>query len=345
MDFYRLLKLNQRIKSHRVKFLGLWLLSLLDKRHLSIQLDPVLACNLRCKMCYFSDADFVRKNMKGILKPEEVDTLAAVFFPNALKLQIGCGAEPTLFKHNTRLIDKAKSYGVPYISMVTNGNLLTQKDVADFAAAGLDEIILSLHGVDKESYEDFMDKGSYEKFHEVLTYIHEEKQRHPGLRLRINYTFNEDNFRELSRFFELFGKYAIDIIQLRPIDRIGDTAYANFSLKEIEQEYAAMTARFREQAQERGINLLYPHSIERSEQDSLKVRTKNDSSFLVPYTYCYVSPQYGWKDGFDWRTDNLKSWRKRNGWNRKLLANAFRSRAALEEINRNMLNYAVDLNL
>ena len=179
MDIYKVLKFNHLIKSHRIKFFGLWLLSILNKRYLSIQFDPVLACNLRCKMCYFTDADYVKKNMKGIFPEDDLENLANVNFKNALKLQIGCGAEPTLFKHNTKLITIAKKHNVPYISMVTNGNLLTQKDIHEFASAGLNEFILSMHGVTKETYEDLMDKGVYEKFHEILGHITEEKKSNP----------------------------------------------------------------------------------------------------------------------------------------------------------------------
>ncbi len=344
MDIYKVLKFNQYIKSHRIKFLGLWLLSILDKRYLSIQLDPVLACNLRCKMCYFTDAEYVRKNMKGMLKEEDLEPLAGSVFKNALKLQIGCGAEPTLFKHNVKLIEIAKQHKVPYISMITNGNLLEEEDIIGLSRAGLNEIILSMHGVYKETYEDLMDKGKYEKFHEILEFITREKKVNPNLRLRINYTFNKDNFYELKDFFSLYGKYGIDIIQLRPIDKIGETAYNEFSLKQIEKDYTKISGSMKEETVKRGITLLYPKSVMRNEQESLKVKTANDSSFLIPYTYFYVSPKYSWKDDFDWRTENFAAWKKRNNWNTTLLKNAFRSRKSLDDTNRNMLNYSVEIN-
>ena len=41
-----------------------------------------------------------------------------------MKLQIGCGAEPSLYKYNEKLIVLAKEYGVPQISYTTNGSLL-----------------------------------------------------------------------------------------------------------------------------------------------------------------------------------------------------------------------------
>ncbi len=344
MDIYKILRFNNYIKSHRIKFLGLWLLSILNKRYLAIQLDPVLACNLRCKMCYFTDEEYVRNNMKGIFKEENMEEIANAIFKNALKLQIGCGAEPTLFKHNTKLIEIAKNHRVPYISMITNGNLLEREDVTNFANAGLDEFILSMHGVTKETYEDLMDKGVYEKFHSVLQSITEQKKTNPKLRLRINYTFNQDNFHELKDFFKVYDQYAIDVIQLRPIDKIGETTYNQFSLKKIEKDYLEISNLLKTEAQKRKITLLYPQSIYRNEKESLKVKTQNDSSYLIPYTYCYVSPKYFWKDDFDWKSETFSDWKKRNNWNITLLKNAFNSKKKLDETNRNMLNYSVEIN-
>jgi len=344
MDIYKILKFNNSIKSHRIKFLGLWMLSVLNKRYLAIQFDPVLACNLRCKMCYFTDSDYVKKNMKGMFKEEDLEALAEVNFKHALKLQIGCGAEPTLFKHNTKLIEIAKQYKVPYISMITNGNLLERKDVSDFATAGLNEFIFSMHGVSKKTYEDLMDKGIYEKFHDALDFITDQKKTHPDLRLRINYTFNQDNFHELEDFFKVYGKYKIDIIQLRPIDKIGETTYNNFSLKNIEKDYARISEMMKTESEKRGITLLFPKSITRNEEESLVVKTDNDSSYLTPFTYCYVSPKFFWKDDFDWKTQSWDSWKKQNNWDKQLFKNIFISKKTLEKPNRNMLNYSVDIN-
>ncbi len=342
MDIYKILKFNNYIKNHRIKFLGLWLLSVLNKRYLAIQFDPVLACNLRCKMCYFTDADYVKKNMKGIFQENDLEDLANVNFKNALKLQIGCGAEPTLFKHNTKLIQIAKKHKVPYISMVTNGNLLDQKDVNDFAQAGLNEFILSMHGVSKTTYEDMMVKGDFEKFHQVLKNITEQKKRDPNLKLRINYTFNVDNFYELKDFFKVYDQYAIDIIQLRPIDKIGETTYNNFSLKAIEKDYVEISNYLKSETSKRGITLLFPKTIIRDEDKSLVVKTENNSSYLKPFTYCYVSPKYYWRDDFDWRQESFSDWKKRNNWNKTLFRNIFVSKKELKKPNRNMLNYSIE---
>ncbi|NQY05456.1 MAG: radical SAM protein, partial [Flavobacteriaceae bacterium] len=146
MKYYNLIKLNRFIKSHRIKFLGLYGLHLLGRRYLAVHLDPVNACNLRCKMCYFTDKDYVKK-LKGIIPPEEIAFLGNSFFKRAVKLQIGCGTEPTLYKELGKIIKEAKKHEVPYVSITTNANLIKEEELRDWAASGLSEITVSLHGV------------------------------------------------------------------------------------------------------------------------------------------------------------------------------------------------------
>lgn len=342
MNIYKLLQINQKINNHRIKFFGLWLLSIFNKRYLSIQFDPVLACNLRCKMCYFTDPNFTKK-LKGIFKEEDLPKIASVNFKNALKIQIGCGAEPTLFKNIDKIIELACQYKIPHISMVTNGNLLTKQDISTYSEKGLHEFIISMHGVYKDTYENFMDKGNYDIFHKVLENISLEKKNNPKLSLRINYTFNKDNFYEIKDFFKWFGQYDINTIQFRPIDKIGETAYNNFSLKEIEQDYSKIMQVFGVEAQLRKINVLAPTSIKRDEEHNV-VQNKNNSSYLVPYATCYIAPDFFWKENFDWKNQTFHQWKKENHWDWKLFKNIFISRKKLDQINRNMLNYSVEMN-
>ena len=146
MNVYKLLNLNNKIKNHRVKFFGLFLFHILGKRYLAVNLDPVMACNLRCKMCYFTDKEYVKK-LKGVFTNLQLSRIAEVFFSRALKLQIGCGTEPTLYKDLPSIVRLGKKYKVPYISLTTNANLLNDKKIEDLLIAGLDEFTISLHGV------------------------------------------------------------------------------------------------------------------------------------------------------------------------------------------------------
>ena len=114
MDFYRLLKLFGKLKSPKIRLFGLYVMHMTQRRYLGIYLDPVLSCNFRCKMCYFSDEE-KRKEMHGILSEQDMKTIAKALFHRALKLQIGCGAEPSLYKNLTDIVRLGKQYNLSLI--------------------------------------------------------------------------------------------------------------------------------------------------------------------------------------------------------------------------------------
>jgi len=78
-----------------------------------------MACNLRCKMCYFTDKDYVKK-LKGIMTTEQLDRIAKTIFNRALKLQIGCGTEPTLYKDLPSIVRLGKKFLIPSLNLNHN---------------------------------------------------------------------------------------------------------------------------------------------------------------------------------------------------------------------------------
>ncbi len=334
MNIYKLLQLNRKIKSHRIKFLALYLLHKFNQRYLAVNLDPVMACNLRCKMCYFTDADYV-KTLKGQFKNEELEQVAKTIFKRALKLQIGCGTEPTLYKDLVNVVQLGKAYKVPYISITTNANLLDEEKIEALLKSGLDEFTISLHGVHKESYENFMKKASYEKFHNAFKAFEKLKKEY-NFKVRINYTFNKDNFYELVDFFKHFNGESFDILQIRPIQKIGNTEYNDFDLDNIRDEYPQLIHDIRKKCKDNHITLLAPDAIPKNQ-------SANASSLIFDYTFCYVSPQKFWKEGFDWKDENFNSYSKKIGWSNQLFSNIFKSEKELKSLS-NRLNYEIEFN-
>ena len=334
MDIYKLLKLNRKIKSHRIKFLGLFLLHKFNQRYLAVNLDPVMACNLRCKMCYFTDADYV-KTLKGQFKDEELDQVAKAIFNRALKLQIGCGTEPTLYKNLEQIVSLGKQYKVPYISLTTNANLLTEEKIESLLKAGLHEFTISLHGVNKESYESFMKKASYEKFHNAFKAFAKLKSKY-DFKVRINYTFNKDNFYELDDFFEHFDGKSFDILQIRPIQKIGNTEYNDFDLESLREDYTKLIQNIKNECKAHNITLLASDEIPKKNES-------NQSSLIFDYTFCYISPQKFWKQGFDWQNESFNEFSKKIGWGSTLFSNIFKSKVKLKSLS-NRLNYEIEFN-
>jgi molybdenum cofactor biosynthesis enzyme MoaA len=331
MDIYKLLKLNRFIKNHRVKFFAIFLLHVLNRRYLAVNLDPVMACNLRCKMCYFSDPEYVR-SIKGQFTEPELERVAKVIFKRALKLQIGCGTEPTLYKNLVKVVSLGKQYKVPYISITTNANLLDKDKIKKLLDAGLNEFTISLHGVTKQSYEHFMKNGNYDKFCSVFNTFKQFKNEY-NFKVRVNYTFNKDNFYELNEIFTYFDSASFDILQIRPIRNIGNSEYNDFNLDIIKTAYHKILNNIKETCRENAITLLAPDKISNE-------NNTNQSSFLFDYTFCYVSPTSLWKSEFDWKNETFNEFSKRIGWHKILLSNVFTSKKKL--ISRlDRLNYEI----
>lgn len=333
MKYYKLLKINGLVKNHRIKFLGLYILHLLKKRYLAVHFDPINACNLRCKMCYFTDKEYVKK-LKGVFPPEDLKLFAQAVLKRAIKLQIGCGTEPTLYKNIDDIIILASQYKVPYISLTTNANLIKKNKLREWVSHGLNEITVSLHGVTKNTYQEMMMKGDFDLFVQSLNYINEVKKEFPSFKLRINYTFNEDNFDELKDFYKVFDKINLDILQIRPISKIGNTAYNNFSLKKIIPKYDKFYDLLKIESQKRNVLFLAPIKEQLLERKSITSVIKN-------YTYFYISPTSFFREDFKWREETFDEYSKRTKWTKKIFKNIFSPKKEINELKNNTLNYTI----
>lgn len=330
MNIYQLLKLNRFIKSPIIKNMGIWLLHVLNKRYMVVFFDPVLGCNLRCKMCYYSN-ETTRKLQKGIFKPEDLPRMAEVIFKQALKLQIGCGAEPSLYKHNVEIIRLAKQLNIPYISFTTNANLLTKEEIYRLLDAGLNEFTISLHGVEKITYEYLMQNASYDKFIEVMHLLTDAKKQYPHFKIRVNYTVNEINLAELHHFFDVYGSFAIDIFQVRPLQDIGGVINNIENQQEFNKQFNQITTFLRETCKSRNITYIAPIKLD----DKAK---ENTSSSVVDSTYCYISPTSFWDSDMDWRNETFRQFSKRTGYASILFKRIY----SKKELTNTKLNYDIN---
>ena len=168
--------------------MGVLAFYLAKKRYLGLFLDPTQACNLKCRMCYFSGESH-RLPDRSQLSLDDYKAMADSVFHRVLRLQIGCGAEPTLYPHLPELVRLAKEKGVPNVSLTTNGNLLDGEKLDELVDAGLDELILSVHGLTRPTYEYLMQHARFDKFLALLDGIRQVKSRHPDLSLRTCWAF------------------------------------------------------------------------------------------------------------------------------------------------------------
>lgn len=324
-DSGTLLKLNALVRSNRLKFAGVLAADLLGLRYTIVRMDPVIACNLRCAMCYYSDPDWYARHSGPRFSAEQVERVAAAFFPEALQVHIGCGAEPTMWKGYPDIVRLAKRHGVPFVTLVTNGQLLNATALEALTANGLDEIVVSVHGTTRETYERLMTGARWERLHANLRALVAARQAVGGKpALRLNYTANNDNIAEMATLPEVFGPYAPATIQIRPMSDLGNTAYADKDLTRSLETYAASLDTVRSACAAAGTTLLA------NTRDPLH-RTDNRRAVVYENAALrYISPTRVWQAGFDPETESYAGLKRRIGFRRSLLRWATLGSAELE---------------
>ncbi|MCW3786774.1 radical SAM protein [Plebeiibacterium sediminum] len=332
MKFYTLLNISRKIKSQPLKLIGIYLLNILGKRHLSIRIDPSFNCNLFCRMCYFSSPSYRNAN-KGLIPESEFKDIARILFPYAFQVYVGCGAEPTTHRGFIKLVELAQHYKVPNIGIVTNGQLLSHDQIEKLVISEVDEITISCHGVYKENYEYFMKNSSYQRFIDLLDKINTIKNQHQLSKpeIRINYTVNTKNLTELTDFFKVFKDYNISTLQIRPVLNIGGSYSEAITDHQI-SEYNNIIDQIKSECSIYGVRLL-------ANRTDIKYEKKNTNKKVAEAAYCYIGPNTAKKLNLEWGNINFKDFTKKIQWRRKTLKLIFKDKET--SINKAAGNYDV----
>ena len=337
IPIYRLIRLNSLVASYPLKAAAILAADVLGMRTLCLRMDPVLGCNPRCLMCHFSDPE-VRRETTGRFSDEELERIGTLFFRRTLQLVVGCGAEPTLHTALAGIVRNAKqTHKVPSAGLVTNGQLLTRRMIEELAVAGLDELTVSVHGVRRQTYERFMVNASHEKLLTVLgdTDCVAGGAQGSRMALRINYTVNPDNLEELAGFFDVYGRFRIKVLQVRPMVALGNSEYRRDGFSGFGDEYRVVMGRLADECRKRGVVLI-------ANVTDPEYRAEGRGVSVMPLVYRYVSPTVVWKPDFKWREETYREYCRRTGWRNAVLRSLFR-RDAGDVAGENRLNYDIKL--
>lgn len=338
MNYYKLFSYALRM-SPRMRLFGLSIMHILNFRYLNIQIDPVLACNYRCKMCYRSGNEN-KNNNHHFFKVDDIIRISNAFFPYAMRLQVGCATEPTMkYAESLMLIKEARKQGIKRISLCTNGVLLKEDRLRELASAGLNEIIISCHGIRKETYEYFMG-GRYDSFLNLISSLRQVKKEYPQLYVRINYTMNADNTAELTDFWKVFDTDVVDILQLRPVQDLGSTEYTNYDLTDVYNMMDSVIQPLCKQCIAKGIKVLAPEK-ENLEQlgENKQVELEINKRFQ-DFCIAYISPDYIYRKDFDIMTDTYRSYAHRSKFTNKMLRSIFMSSKNVDEVKQTITKHA-----
>ncbi len=292
-------------------------------------------------MCYFSNPE-KRKTLHGIITDTQLDIIQKATFSRALKLQIGCGAEPTLYPGLRQLIERGRKSGIPYISLTTNGQLIGQGKIElnDLIDAGLNEITLSLHGTHKETYEELMPGAQFKHLTSLIAILSKAKKEHPEFKIRVNFTINSLNINDLKNdgFWHVWKDVVPDIIQLRPVQKIGESSWTDFNLRPIIDNYDATIASIIKHCKMKAITCMAPS---REQLKAIDNRQDATSSIIEDITYCYVSPESCYKEDFNPQNETLTQYIRRKHFVTTIIKAALGLRGERSRNVSKKLNYTI----
>lgn len=344
-NIYTILRYFSHFGGSRMKLAAIWMMHITGRRYIGVFIDTILACNYSCRMCYFSNAEERKKRIGPKMTEDQIAHVAESIFHRTLKLQIGCGAEPTMdIKGALQLVQSGKQHGVPYISMTSNAALLQYDRLLELVEAGLDELTISLHGIRRETYQAMMGKNAnYDAFLDTLQAIKKVKEVYPHFNVRVNYTMNADNTDELADFDQLFADIPINQLQLRPIRQIGESEYTNFDLTHVSECLETVIRPLAKRCQQKGITVLFPEqiNIDRFEGNTAASPREN----LIPlFTYINITPRSYPRHDIHFESERYEDYSKRRHLGYRIFKGIFASQqkcAEEEQSLTNSLNYDI----
>jgi radical SAM protein with 4Fe4S-binding SPASM domain len=129
-----------------------------DDNKLAMHLYLTNACNLKCRHCY-KDAGVKKENE---LTLDEIKRIVDVFSSQGESQIVLSGGEVLLRKDFFDIANYIKFKGHK-VNVVTNGTMITNREIAEKLVASVDFLQISLDGASKETNDFYRGKGTFEK--------------------------------------------------------------------------------------------------------------------------------------------------------------------------------------
>lgn len=141
---------------------------------LTYSIEPTNLCNLKCPECPSGTGELTRA--LGLMTVENFRKIIDEMSETGFYIQLFFQGEPYLNKNLFEMISYAQSKNI-YVSVSTNGNLISAKNIDTFSEHLPDKIIFSLDGLDEISYQNYRVGGTFKQADEALQLIVEAKRK------------------------------------------------------------------------------------------------------------------------------------------------------------------------
>ena len=120
-------------------------------------IEPTTSCNLRCPECPTGMQLLLRP--KGNLDLVNFNQIVEKLSPNLIYLTLYFQGEPLLNPYFADMVRLARKRRI-FVATSTNGHYLNDENVSQIIGSGLNHLIISMDGLDQETYEKYRVKGN-----------------------------------------------------------------------------------------------------------------------------------------------------------------------------------------
>jgi radical SAM protein with 4Fe4S-binding SPASM domain len=122
-------------------------------------IEPTTSCNLRCPECPTGMQSLTRT--KGNITLDVFSKILEKLSPDLIYLILYFQGEPLLNPGFTEMVQMARKRRI-FVATSTNGHYLNDRNVPEIIKSGLNHLIISMDGIDQETYEKYRVKGNLE---------------------------------------------------------------------------------------------------------------------------------------------------------------------------------------
>ena len=120
-------------------------------------IEPTTFCNLRCPECPTGMQSILRA--KGNLDLINFNCIIEKLSPNLIYLTLYFQGEPMLNPHFADMVKSARNRRI-FVATSTNGHYLNDENISRILDSGLNHLIISMDGLDQETYGKYRVKGN-----------------------------------------------------------------------------------------------------------------------------------------------------------------------------------------
>jgi molybdenum cofactor biosynthesis enzyme MoaA len=194
----------------------------------SIHLETASVCNLKCPEC-IAGMGHTTRNRK-LMDMATVKEKLNIYHKHAFYCNLYFQGEPFLNPQLAEIINLSKSMNY-YTVVSTNGHFLDEKNCIRIIKSGLDKLIVSLDGIDSNSYSNYRLGGIFSKVTEGVRQMAETKKRlkkeYPLLVVQM--LVNKTNEHQLDKARQFVKNLGADMLEFKSMQIYTDKGQKLFT--------------------------------------------------------------------------------------------------------------------